>query len=71
MIFFLEHMSIHPQIIEKAGKKEFVVIPYEEFLLIQEALEDYEDLLALRNEKAATHAEPTRSLDIVLGEING
>lgn len=63
-------MSIHPQIIEKAGKKEFVVIPYEEFLLIQEALADYEDLLALRHEKAAAHAEPTRSLDVVLGEIH-
>ncbi|MEY4485103.1 MAG: hypothetical protein RL693_2555 [Verrucomicrobiota bacterium] len=63
-------MSIHPQIIEKAGKKEFVVIPYEEFLLIQEALEDYEDLLALRHEKAGAHGESTRSLDVVLGELN-
>ena len=34
-------MSIHPQIIEKNGKKEFVVLPYEEFLRLQEELEDY------------------------------
>jgi len=32
-------MALHPQVIEKKGKKEFVVLPYEEFLSIQEALE--------------------------------
>ena len=52
-------MSIHPQIIEKAGKKEFVVLPYEEFLAMQEALEDYEDLKALREAKAESVAEDT------------
>ena len=36
-------MSIHPQIIEKEGKKEYVVLPYEEFLVIKELLEDFED----------------------------
>ena len=62
-------MAIHPQIIEKEGKKEFVVLPYAEFLAIQEALDDYEDLKLLRSEKAASLNEPTRSLDEVLSEI--
>jgi len=62
-------MSIHPQIIEKEGRKEFVVLPYEEFVLMQEALEDYEDLRALRDEKSASHGEPTRSLDDLLNEL--
>ena len=31
-------MSIHPQVIEKDGVKEFVVLPYEEFLAIQDQL---------------------------------
>jgi len=31
-------MSIHPQIIEKNGVKEFVILPYEEFLQIRVAL---------------------------------
>ena len=62
-------MSIHPQIIEKEGKKEFVVLPYEEFLELQEALEDYEDLKTLRSEKAEAGHEKTKSLDQVLGEI--
>ena len=62
-------MSIHPQIIEKDGRKEFVVLPYEEFLKMQEEIENYEDLRTLREEKATAHAEPTRSLDEVLREI--
>ena len=61
-------MSIHPQIIEKNGKKEFVVLPYEEFLRLQEELEDYEDLKALREEKALAEHEPSRSLDEILKE---
>lgn len=63
-------MSIHPQIIEKEGKKEFAVIPYEEFLLLQEALEDYEDLKILRFEKSEGKSEPAKSLnDVLLLEI--
>ena len=44
-------MSITPQIIEKEGKKEFVVLPDEEFLAMQEALEDFENLKELRDAK--------------------
>ena len=62
-------MSIHPQIIEKDGKKEFVVLPYDEFLRVQEALEDYDDLRTLRDEKASEAHEPTRSLNDVLKGI--
>ena len=62
-------MSIHPQIIEKAGKKEFVVLPYEEFIALQEALEDYEDLRTLRSEKAEAGNEMTKSLNQVISEI--
>jgi PHD/YefM family antitoxin component YafN of YafNO toxin-antitoxin module len=62
-------MSIHPQIIEKNGKKEFVVLPYEEFLRLQEELEEYEDLKILREERALAEHEPSRSLDDILKEI--
>lgn len=62
-------MSIHPQILEKDGEKAFVVLPYEEFIHIQSELEDYDDLRTLREEKAASSHEPTRSLDSVLSEI--
>lgn len=62
-------MTIHPQIIEKNGKKEFVVLPYEEFVLMQENMEDYDDLRTLRKEKQSAASEPSRSLDDVLKEI--
>jgi PHD/YefM family antitoxin component YafN of YafNO toxin-antitoxin module len=64
-------MSIHPQIIEKNGVKEFVVLPYEEFLRIREELEDYEDLKTLRQEKAEAGGLPVRSLDEVLDGLEG
>lgn len=62
-------MRIHPQIIEKDGRKEFVILPYDEFLRIEEELEDYHDLRMLREEKASAGAEPTRSLDEALKDL--
>ncbi len=55
-------MLLHPQVIEKEGKKEFVVLPYEEFVQIQEALEDFEDLRDLRKEQEESLEAPIRSL---------
>ena len=46
-------MKLHPEVLVKNGKKEFVVLPYEEFLAIQERLADAEDLLTLRKTKRA------------------
>ena len=44
-------LKLHPEILIKNGKKEFVVLPYEEFLAIKERLEDVDDLLELRKAK--------------------
>ncbi|MDR4508522.1 MAG: type II toxin-antitoxin system Phd/YefM family antitoxin [Candidatus Brocadiaceae bacterium] len=62
-------MTLHPQIIEKEGKKEFVILPYEEFLQIQEALEDFEDIKELRKEKEESKNQPTTPLDEVVKEL--
>jgi len=62
-------MTLHPQIIEKEGKKEFVIIPYEEFLLIKEALDDLDDIRELRKEKELSKNEPTRKLDDVINDL--
>ena len=43
--------EIQHQIIEKNGKKEFVVIPYEEFVRVRDELEEFEDLRQLREAK--------------------
>ena len=44
-------ITFHPKILEKDGKKEFAIIPYDEFLRIQQELDDYECLKALREAK--------------------
>ena len=46
-------VTLHAQIIKKNGKKDYVVLPYEEFLKVQEELEDYDDLRSLREAKEA------------------
>jgi len=63
-------MTLHPQVIERKGRKEFVVLPYEEFLSIQEALEDFEDLKELRKEKAKAKNKPATPLDEVARKLN-
>lgn len=58
-------IKIRPTIIEKDKKKEFVVLPYEDFLKIQEELEDYEDLKILRKAKRREGKAPARELSEV------
>jgi len=38
--------------VERNGKKQFVILSYEEFMKIQEELENYADLRILREAKA-------------------
>ncbi|HLL72387.1 MAG TPA: hypothetical protein VK363_13175 [Pyrinomonadaceae bacterium] len=58
----MNRITLHPEILSKNGKKEFVVLPYEEFLALQELLDDVEDLLELRAAKREDAGEPSISL---------
>ena len=62
-------IDIHPKILERDGKKEFAVLPYEEFVEIQEALEDYEDLIELRTAKTEEADAPAVALEDVRKEF--
>lgn len=62
-------MTLHPQIIEKEGKKEYVILPYEEFLQVKEELDDLYDLRELRSEKERSKNEPTKKLDDIIKSI--
>ena len=62
-------IELHPEIVEKDGKKQFVILPYEEFAGIQEALADADDLAALRAAKKAEGDAPTIPLDQVVEEL--
>jgi len=58
-------LKLNPQIIEKDGTKEFVVLPYTDFLIIQEELEDYEDLRLLREAKEKEKNAPPTNLSAI------
>ena len=63
-------MHLHPQVIEKEGEKEFIVLPYSEFLEIQEELEDLEDIRELRKEREDSKgflSKPLREIGKELG----
>ena len=55
-------MDLSPQILEKNGKKEFVILPYEDFMKIQEELANYEDLRLLREAKEKEGDAPAISI---------
>jgi PHD/YefM family antitoxin component YafN of YafNO toxin-antitoxin module len=62
-------VAIHPNILEHDGQKAFVVLPYEEFLMMEEELQQFEDLKQLREAKAEEADAPTMSLDAVKKEL--
>ncbi len=64
-------VTLKAQIIKKQGKKEYAVIPYEEFLKVQEELENYEDLRCLREAKEAEKNAPTIGIDELKKRIKG
>ena len=63
-------IQLNPEFLKKNGKPEFVVLPYEEFLLLQELLADLEDLQDLRQAKIDQKDEPALSLAEVKNRLN-
>ena len=54
--------KLHPEIIHHKGKPQLAVIPYAEFLAIQEELDDAACLRALRKAKVAEQNASTKTL---------
>ena len=63
-------IELHPEFLTKNGNKEFAVLPYEEFIMIQELLEDLEDLQDLREAKKEEEKTPSIPLDEVKQILN-
>ena len=55
-------IELHPEILKKNGKIEFVVLTYEEYKALQELLADYQDLLDLRDAKTKEAYDASVSL---------
>jgi hypothetical protein len=62
--------ELHPEILTKNGRKEFAVLPYEEFVALQEWLADVEDLLDLRAAVKAERNESTISISEIENRID-
>ena len=62
--------TLNIQIIKKNGKKEYVVMPYDEFLRVQEELDDYQNLRCLREAKKAEQYAPTVSIGELKEHLN-
>jgi hypothetical protein len=62
-------VPIHPNILERDGQKAFVVLSYEEFLILEEELQQCEDLKQLCEAKAEGADAPTTPLDAVTKEL--
>lgn len=55
-------LELHPKILSKNGKKEFAILPYEEYEKLLELLEDLEDLQELHLAKQEELNEPLMTL---------
>jgi len=62
-------ITLHPNILKKDGKKAFAVLPYEEFVKIEEELNDFEDLKALRAAKASEANKVVKRLSAVRQDL--
>ncbi len=54
-------VTLHPNFLEQGGKKQFVVLPYSEFIALQEELQNLYDLRELRQAKKEEQDAPTLS----------
>ncbi|MBN2579829.1 MAG: hypothetical protein JXB10_12650 [Pirellulales bacterium] len=61
---------LHPNILQSDGKNQFVILPYEEFVQLEEELQQYEDLKALRKAKSEEAASFTVPLSGVKKELD-
>ena len=62
-------VTLHPNILEQEGKKQFVVLPYSEFIALQEELQDFYDLKELREAKKEEGDAPTLSFEEAKKEL--
>lgn len=58
-------IRLHPEFLTKDGKKEFAVLPYEEFVALQILLADAADVLDLREAKGEEGSAETVPLSAV------
>ena len=48
----MKTLELHPEFLKKNGRKQFAVLPYDEFVRLQEELDDLADIRALDEARA-------------------
>ena len=61
--------ATNPTILYRDGKKAFVILPYEEFVLMEEELQNFDDLKTLREAKTIEADATTIPLSEVKKEL--
>ncbi len=69
MHIVLEDKQMKTQVLEKDGKKEFVVLAWDDYRKIQAMIEDYQDLKALRRAKEEAKGKKTIPFDKVVKSL--
>lgn len=62
-------IELHPEFLTKDGHKEFAVLRYEEFLELEEWLQDASDLLEIQYERMELPKEPNVPLEQIEKEF--
>ena len=62
-------IQLHTEILKKGNKKEFAIIPFDEYEQLMEYIEDLEDLAELRKLKKVSSKEKTISLEVTKREL--
>ena len=62
-------MKLNPQLIKSKWKSEFVVLPIEEFEVMTELIEDYEDLRVLRDAKEKSRGQKSILIKDVIADL--
>lgn len=62
-------VELHPEFLSAGGRKQFAVIPYDEFVRLQEWIEDTLDLHELRLAREENQDQPTYSLEEVKEQL--
>lgn len=58
-------IDLHPEILKENGRNAFAVLPYEEFVALQERLAELEDLLEIDEVKRAEGHLPRVTLETI------
>ncbi len=62
-------IELHPEFLTADGKKQFAVLPYQEFVALQEWIEDTQDLHALRLAREENANKPSYTIEEVRKEL--